>query len=121
MYITDNYLTIVMAPVPAVLAPVVITTPVWGIIIQHHFVTPVQIIVPVDPWQRCGEDPAASVKINELPAWHVIVHIYIRQIIIGGIIITRRTPLWLYAQVYLNTNLGLAGLCKLYQTKNGDG
>jgi hypothetical protein len=75
-------------------------------IIDHYFVSAIEIIAPVPAGQVGSKDPLASIEVNELPAGNVVIGFYIGQVIIIGPVVSYGPPLWLGAYVYTNAYLG---------------
>lgn len=60
--------------------------------VDHDLLGPVQVHRSEPGRQVTGENPVASVQIDELAAWNAVVNFQVRKVIVFNIIITRRSP-----------------------------
>jgi len=78
----------------------------WVSFVHHYFVTTVQIITSIGAGQAIGINPAPVIAVNKLLAWHGIVCLYFREIIIFCVVIADRTPRGLKVNIHARMKLG---------------
>ena len=72
--------------------PVPVKIPIWVPGIYNYLITTVKVIPSVPGWKGSGEDPPGIIPINELPPWHMVITLNIRQVIVIYVIVTYRPP-----------------------------
>ena len=91
-------------------------------LVQHHLVCIIKIKISIAWWQVRACNPCTAIHIYILLCVHIIVSIYIGNIVVVHMIITGRSPGWLCTYVYLQTDLCMRCLAKktgsYYREKN---
>lgn len=112
--ITDTFLAATPVPVPCIPVSVIIEMVIRPGLIDHYFITAVQIIPAIPSGQVGGKYPSPGIEVNELSAWYVVIGFYIGQVIIIGPVIPYRPPPWLCSNIDTYTYL-----CRRLHAGNG--
>lgn len=100
---------VMMTSVYYILIVVYLVSQPWIRIIDHHFVAVVEIITRIGRRQHSPSDPYTTFIIHKDMSGHVIVGVYIRQVVVVDIVVPYRTPYWLSADIdgyrYLSVDL----------------
>ena len=86
-------LTVVALPVLYVAVPIDVVAHPGGRFIDHHLVSPVEVIVPAPLRQRGAIYPGAAVEINKLLSGHTIIDVDVGHIIIIDVLVALGPPL----------------------------
>src|SRR5579859_1895451 len=89
-------------------------------VVDHYFVSPVQVIAGAVCGQRGRENPLTAVEINELTLGDIIISFDVREIVVVDPVVTLRPPGRLSADIDIDTNLDLGMHLAHYQAKGTD-
>jgi hypothetical protein len=108
--IPDEILAMIFPPEVIVVSAVVVEMQVRLGFVHHHFVGMVEIKIIVTWRQFMRKCPVPSVKINKLVGRHIIIGLYVRNIIIFHMIVSCWSPGRLFTDVDRKTDLCLRGV-----------
>jgi len=74
-------------------------------IVDHYFISPIQIVRPIPSRQGCGKHPSSAIQVNKLMPRDVIICFDVGQVIIIHPVISRGAPIGLTA--YVDTDIYL--------------
>jgi hypothetical protein len=117
--VADEFLAVAFAAELGIHSSVIGVMEIGPRFVDHHFVTVIKVEVAVTRGQVVREDPTAAALINELMVGHIVVGLDVRDVVIVDMVVTRRTPGGLTADVDGNTDLSMGGVGEGDAAKNG--
>ena len=76
----------------AVFVPVDLCVHVWRPLIYHYLMSIIQVVFAIPRGEVCRSSPLSPIQVDKLMLGHVVVCIYVRQVVIFDMVIPYRTP-----------------------------